>query len=584
MATKKPPAGLVEKPEDLFRRTKREAIFLFGFFRQQYLVQFLGCLIILFIHLAVLKTPFFGRLEYIVFDSFFRMRPAQAVHPDIAYIEIAEDSIQDIGRWPWPRQYHAVMTHILTEWKAKAVVFDILFSEPSTELDDGALSEALQASSQAYFSVALEKKGNERTWIHSLPKFEQYAKGIGHINVQPDRDGTLRRIKPILKYGGQSYPHLALRVAYDFLGTPEKISEWEKTDEILINWTGKWNKSFKHYSFVDVIKSYEATKSGKTPIIPPSDIEGKICLIGLTAFGHADIKVIPLEPAYPGVGVHANAINSILTNNFIHAASFKANAICLLSVGLFTTCLFVMFRTIAGLTSGLVTGFLWLLIAYSIFAFQGLWVYAVQPIFSIVSLYVFSTVYVLILKNAERIRLFRLATRDGLTGLYVIRHFRTLANEAVAEAIKRKKQLSVILGDIDHFKKVNDTYSHACGDMVLKAVASVVQSCTSEGEVKKEHHIAARYGGEEIIVLLRDMNLQDAAFKFAENMRKKIEAQNLIWEGTPIKVTISLGVATLHPGEIAPDPMIHRSDAALYRAKESGRNRVCIEEADKKPA
>ncbi len=579
-----PPAGLVERPEDLFRRTKREALFYFRFIGRQYLVQLLVCILIILIHLFILSTPIFARFEYIFLDYFFRQRPAQPVHPDIAYIEIAEDSIQAIGRWPWPRQYHAVMTHILTQWKAKAVVFDILFSEPSTELDDGALKEAFQASNQVYLSVALEQKGNEKTWIHSLHDFEQYARGTGHINVQPDRDGTVRRVRPYLEQNNEIQPYLALRVAYDFLGTPEKSSIWKKSDELLINWAGKWDKTFKHYSYVDLIKSFEAVQNGQTPIIFPSEIEGKICLIGLTAFGHSDIKATPMEPAYPGVGVHANIINSILTNRFIYSASFKTNALCLIIVGLLASGLFVIFRSVQGLIGGLLIGLIWTFAAYFSFAHYGLWFYAIQPLALIISLYVFSTVYVLILRNRERLRLFKLATHDGLTGLYVIRHFRFLLNEAVQEFHKRKKPLSVVLGDVDFFKKVNDTYGHACGDMVLKEVAALIQASIADEKPEIEKHVAARYGGEEFIVMLRNFNLSDAAFKFAESLRKEIENRELIWDGKPIKVTISLGVSTLHVGEKVPDLMVHRADSALYRAKEEGRNRVCIEDFQKKSA
>lgn len=577
-----PPAGLVERPEDLFRRTKREAFFYLTYLRKQYLVQFLGCLFIILLYFFLLSTVVFQRFEYIFLDFFFRTRPAPAVHPDIAYIEIAEDSIQAIGRWPWPRQYHAVMTHILTEWNAKAIVFDMLFSEPSTESDDGALKEALEKSKQVYFPVVLEQQRENQIWIHSLPDFELYARGVGHINVKPDSDGTIRKIHPFLKQGQEAYPHLSLKVAYDLLNAPDKLAAWQNVDELFINWTGKWNRTFKHYSYVDLIKSFEAVQSGRPPIIAPAEIEGKICLIGLTAFGHSDIKAMPMESAYPGVGIHANVINGILTNQFVQAASFKTNAIWLICIGLLASIIFIIFRNVQGLVGGLLIGFVWTFAAYFSFAHYKLWLYAVQPLILIMSLYFFSTVYVLILRNRERLRLFRLATRDGLTGLYVIRHFRLLLNEAVQDSRKRKKPISVILGDVDFFKKVNDTYGHACGDMVLREVAAIVQASILDEKSGKEKHVAARYGGEEFIVMLKGVNLSDAAFKFAEELRKTIESKELNWEGKPIRVTISLGVATLHPDEIVPDTMVHRADASLYRAKEEGRNRVCLEDGTKK--
>ena len=573
----KPPAGLIERPEDLFRRTRREAAFILSALTRQYLVQFGVCLCIIALHLAILGTSTLERFEYIFLDYFFRTRPIQQVHPAIAYIEIAEDSIQDIGRWPWPRQYHAVMAHILSEWKAKAIVFDVLFSERSTELDDGALLEAFQKTDNIYLSTALEQQGNEKIGIHSLPELEEHAKGVGHINVTPDRDGTVRRITPYLKYGNEEHFHLALKVAYDYLGAPEKLKLWKPEQSFLINWTGKWADTFHHYSFVDIIKSYEAIQKGREPIISPKELEGKICLIGLTAFGHSDIKATPMEPAYPGVGIHANVINGLLTNQFIHAASFQTNMICLLVIGLIASILFALFRSVGAFIGGILMGIVWTFIAFLIFSKYGVWLYVMSPLNLIMSLYVFSSAYVLILRNKERLSLFRLATRDGLTGLYVIRHFRVLLNQAVGEAYKRKKPLSVILGDIDHFKTINDTHGHACGDMVLKGISGILQSVIVDTETKKETHIAGRYGGEELIVMLRGYNLQDAAFKMAETLRKEIEQQKFMWEGTPVSVTISLGVSTLHPHEKVPDLMVHRADEALYRAKENGRNRVCLE-------
>ena len=169
-----------------------------------------------------MSTFFLKRFVFFFLDYFFRNRPAIQASPDIAYIEIAEDSIQGIGRWPWPRQYHAVLTHYLTEWKARAIVFDVLFSEPSTEFDDGAFGEALLESSHVYLPVVLEEKPRQtgKKWIHSLPEFESAVAGSGHINMVPDRDGTLRRISTVLKYRSEVYPHLAVRVASDYLGVP----------------------------------------------------------------------------------------------------------------------------------------------------------------------------------------------------------------------------------------------------------------------------------------------------------------------------------------------------------------------------
>ena len=122
--------------------------------------------------------------------------------------------------------------------------------------------------------------------------------------------------------------------------------------------------------------------------------------------------------------------------------------------------------------------------------------------------------------------------------------------------------------DIDHFKKVNDTYGHPCGDMVLKTLARVVE------KTLREEDLFARYGGEEFAVILRN---QDAkrAYVAAERVRRSVETHKFTWEGQRIAVTISLGVATLDKANFrTPGDMMEEADQYLYRSKRSGRNRT----------
>jgi diguanylate cyclase (GGDEF)-like protein len=199
------------------------------------------------------------------------------------------------------------------------------------------------------------------------------------------------------------------------------------------------------------------------------------------------------------------------------------------------------------------------------------------PVILILTLFVFSAIYTQFTTTRERSALFHLATRDGLTDLYVIRHFRIIMNQIVREAAVRKEPLSIILLDIDHFKNINDTYGHPAGDMVLKNIAVVLTKYIRKKRPFSQIDFAARYGGEEFILMLRKAGLKEAVGQVAERLRKKIEETRFEWEGKVIPVTASFGVASLHPGENVPDPMVHRADAALYRAKEAGRNRICPE-------
>lgn len=576
------PAGLIQTPESFFRRKQREFSFYFITTFRVHLIHFGCCLLIIFAHLFLMSTPLIERFENVFLDLSFRNRPQIKVHPAVVYIDMDEESIRMLGRWPWARYNHAALIRILHEWKARSIVFDVLFSEPSTTFDDEAMIEALKEAGNVYLPVMLEETRDKKIWTHALPEFEKQAEGTGHINVSPDRDGTMRRIQPYLGESGKSFPYLAIEVAYNYLKKarpPEGHLPFplDSKGKMLINWAGKWKTTFGHYSFVDIIKSYAALREGSVPVILPEQIKDKICLIGLTAAGLTDIKANPLEETYPAVGVHGNIINSILTDRFIYPAPAWLNRLVLLIIGVLASFFFFFSKQIFSFIAGLILGLIWVAVSFVLFVNQGIWIYVMNPLLLIFSLFIFSAVFSLTIGKKEQERLFALATRDGLTGLYVIRHFRTLLNEAVNEAHKKKIPLSLILVDLDHFKKVNDTYGHVAGDAVLKHLARILYTVMKKEGEKTERNVVARYGGEEFIIMLKDCSLTDAAFNHAENIRRAVEKSIVEYGDLRIPLTLSLGVSTLHPDETVPDLMVHRADSALYRAKEEGRNRVCIE-------
>jgi len=170
-----------------------------------------------------------------------------------------------------------------------------------------------------------------------------------------------------------------------------------------------------------------------------------------------------------------------------------------------------------------------------------------------------------------------LANVDGLTGLYTHRYMQEFLDRELERAKRYKHPVSIVLTDIDHFKKFNDVYGHQVGDMVLAETARIMR------ETVRKSDLPARYGGEEFMAILPETDYK-GAFAFAERLRKKVESSTYTHPetGQPLKVTISVGVATfpLHADE--KNELIKQADEALYRAKESGRNRVCIAEIDPK--
>jgi diguanylate cyclase (GGDEF)-like protein len=160
------------------------------------------------------------------------------------------------------------------------------------------------------------------------------------------------------------------------------------------------------------------------------------------------------------------------------------------------------------------------------------------------------------------------AVVDSLTRLFTKRHFTSQLGRACALARRSGRPFALVLADIDHFKRVNDTHGHLTGDIVLAEVAGALARTVRETDA------AFRYGGEEMAVLAPEANLE-AARALAERLRAAVEALPLRTAGgAPLRVTSSFGVAAFGPGADAPASLVAAADAALYAAKAAGRNRV----------
>jgi diguanylate cyclase (GGDEF)-like protein len=164
--------------------------------------------------------------------------------------------------------------------------------------------------------------------------------------------------------------------------------------------------------------------------------------------------------------------------------------------------------------------------------------------------------------------LLELSNTDHLTGLFNRRYMMDALDREVQRCIRNGGNLSLIMLDIDHFKKVNDTYGHLQGDVVLQRVAAQLQ------KELRSYDCAARYGGEEFISILPDSALKEAVF-VADRIRTSMQALEFSGPLSTLKITASLGVATFPAtGVSTVDAFIKQADDALYRAKSNGRNRV----------
>ena len=171
------------------------------------------------------------------------------------------------------------------------------------------------------------------------------------------------------------------------------------------------------------------------------------------------------------------------------------------------------------------------------------------------------------IENSYHEEIYRLTTVDGLTQVFNKRYFMENLEREISRCKRYGRDLSLLIFDIDHFKKINDTYGHLAGDAVLKQLAGLVKF-----HIRREDFLA-RYGGEEFTIILPEID-HESAMVMAEKLRSLVEEERFFFEKVAIPVTISLGVASFNEHVTEAIDFIRESDKFLYEAKNAGRNRV----------
>jgi adenylate cyclase len=278
--------------------------------------------------LALFSFPILSPLENRLLDRFVRDQAATlAPDPDIVLVDIDENSLvnmRDAGRFPWPREVYATLIAGLARQKPRAIVFDIMFSEPDTfrPQSDAAFIETASRYDNIFFPmVHLESKDGPRA--RELAPLLGLVKGpnsdpdvriavipplalpptlwrTGTINFKPDSDGVGRRYELRRSIGGWDLPSLPARIALD-LGFP-----LPNEDDIVLAWRGTADK-FPNVSFVDLYNDFDRSKR----IRPADEFKGKIVVIGARAAGLGDLRVTPLSNTQPGSEMLATAIENL---------------------------------------------------------------------------------------------------------------------------------------------------------------------------------------------------------------------------------------------------------------------------------
>jgi diguanylate cyclase (GGDEF)-like protein len=541
-----------------------------------------------FVALFLILFSFKGslnRIELTGRDLLFRIRTSPpAASNKIIIIEITDSDIAKVGRWPWPRIWLASIAQALSDLGAKAIFFDFVLSEPSSTEDDDLLEAVLKRTNNVYLPFVFDRASfNINTAFVPIKRFSQHIKGTGAINIYPDEDGIIRKAPLIFLGDKEMYQSVGLKMAMDYRNLElvsynghELILGNQATkltvplvenNSILLNWSGKWENTFKHYGFLDVLNSYQDLRKNIRTEIDTNDFKDSICLIALTAVGLYDIKAIPIEAEYPGVGITATVFSNLIEGDFLYKTPIWLNLALLCLICLLPVLLIRGTNPIREFLIILTLGMIYFYIVFILFQ-KGMVLNFITPLLGLALTSGLLGIFHLFRISKERYQFFKLSVTDNLTGLYNIRYFRViLETELMLAEPNPRSKFCLIMADIDNFKHYNDTFGHQAGDTVIREVAWVLKTAVRSSDV------LGRYGGEEIIILLRGATLKDAIL-IAEKMRKNIESLNVkVEKDTSCHVTASFGAVSYRPGDNM-EGLIKRADEGLYKAKLLGRNQV----------
>lgn len=537
--------------------------------------------------------------------------------PKIVLITIDDASyeyaLDNIGEWPLPRGLYADVVEFVEKQNPRIIAFDMLFikSAKNNSAQDKKLANVFKKYNNVITAMNFDYQSEDLRKAQDLPEkleiklkndsFNTHFEGntflnyrpivediihstsnVGSVNISRSNDGILRKAPVLVKYHDKYYPQMAFLAAYSALEPyPErnltvdargnllfanKYIPLDADGNTLLNWYGP-RGSYEEVPLYKIIKKMNGEKVDLN-----TDFNDKIVFVGMTANSLFDLKTTPTDKLFPGVEILATYVNNILDNNFITKTGTLSTIVLSILISLVIGFITLKFVSVGAMV------FLTLLtyMGYTIFTFQmmkhfNLWVELVSPLMFATIVFIAMLIVKYLIKSKDFEQQYKLATTDGLTGLYNHRYFQEQMATALEHAKRYETEFSLIIIDIDYFKKFNDNFGHQCGDRVLRAVAQTLKKNVRATD------IVCRYGGEEMSIILPNIGHEDAVFT-ARKLCKMVSEQEVRTNADKTtNVTISLGVSTYPKDAETVQDMIKAADERLYYAKENGRNQVCGE-------
>ena len=590
-----------------------------------YLLLVLATLLIGFVLLQNNKTlknvivSFFEVAENRTFDY---RQSLQVIHKrplpnkDIVVLAVDDASLESLwekyGEWPIPRNVYGDLINYLELQKPQSIIFDLMFikSIRATADADKYLAETMNKYNNIYTAMNLddhpsslrlpidlpdrlalniENDSNvdfsQKSYKNCRPIMSSLIDGkvnIGMTNVQRASDGILREVTPIMMYKDKYYPYLSFKAGADYIEQKNakdfvidansnlKVFDTKipltKDGNAILNWYGPSGT----HTIIPMYEVINAMTGTNKNLNTKFDFKDKVIIIGTTATALQDNKSVPIQNIiYPGVEVHATFFNNMLDNNFIRKTDAFTDIIIITSViAIVGAIVMLSTSTLFASLSTILFGIAYLFISYYLMELYNLWIPVVMPVISIMAAFALSFLAKYLLKARDFEYQYKLATIDGLTELYNHRYFQDTLRKQIDIARRYNQAFSLIIIDIDFFKKFNDTYGHQAGDAVLRQVAKILKNNSRATDY------VCRYGGEEMTIILPNTSAEDALFNANRICKAVAETPFHLTPVDKVNVTISLGVSTFPDNAQTPQDLIEWADKGLYYAKEHGRNQV----------
>jgi diguanylate cyclase (GGDEF)-like protein len=506
-----------------------------------------------------------------IFDQLYlltlKLQPADEDIDKAVLISIDDVSLRNVSkRWPWPRPFIAKIVKKLAEYDPAVIGIDLgFFGESEDKAHDLEVAEMLQGTT----SIVLPSYfGLDRKYTVPNSLISNSTKSYGFVNKPRDPDDMTRRIRPFMrsKLGNIIDYSFGIKTAGEFLGkSPEEIAAGiplQQNDTIYLRFFGKKN-DFKQIPVWKVV-------NGDADL---TRIKDRMVFLGVTTEVLHDTYLTPIG-RISGVLICLNEALTYATGRFFSYTGYGANLAILF--------FFVFIAVIGGFRLSFIQVFFLTVIdmvGFIVFCFLLLMNNIITDYFGGILLIFTASILLSGARSVElvieNIVLKKEALTDGLTGLYVYRFFEKKLKTEFRRAKRENRNLAMVLYDVDHFKEINDKHGHEFGNKVLKAIARIMEMNSRSCDT------VARYGGEEFCIIMPDTKGQDAK-TVTERVRRKIKELKLAdAAGESVEITISAGIATIENYETEKHmDFVCAADAALYRAKDTGRDRSVLFDKD----